>query len=224
MGEPVEGTLAKYIEFKTFELIRDRLYDTIAPYAKADSKQDLYKHLFLCPSDTSKQRNFQLQGVLSPFVCIWRTSAVRYNDTEGFYSRSTLPRSFEYNDVNDELQCIRGFLYDLTMTFDIFSSSYYKDFRDRVNQDLVDLDRLRYFTFDIKELFPNCSNFTTKAEFKLEGLETTDDVDVKRAFDLVGRYTLSISVPYTRTYDYIENINLYLNNNLIYEHKATVQA
>lgn len=216
MDNVVEGVLAKYIEFKTFEFFRDKLYSTVSPYAKADSKNDLYKHLFLCPTEIAKERNFKLHGVLSPFVCLWRTSSLQFEPK--FYGRSVLPRCFTYYDKDDKLQAVPGFLYDVKCTFNLFSSSYYKNFRDAVNQDILDLDRIRYFDYDIKELFSNCSNCTTRAELKLDGLTQQENLNGnQRSFDLSCAYSLWITIPYNRNEAYPDSLNLYLNNNLIYQ-------
>ena len=101
--DKVESTLAKYLEFKIFELFRNRLVEIIRPHCRADSVEDIYKHLFLCPPQLSKKRNFQLHGVLSPFVCLWRTSPLNWN--KEFYARSVLNRDFSYVDSNGEIQC-----------------------------------------------------------------------------------------------------------------------
>lgn len=218
MEQSIEGTLAKYLEFKIFELFRNRLVNIITPHCRKDSfEEDLYKHLFLCPSQTSKERNFQLHGVLSPFVCMWRTSLLEWN--EDFYSRSILPRDFYYYDNEGQEKTENGFLYDIKFTIELFSSSYYKDFRDKINQSLLDLDRLRYFDFDVKELLNDCSEMKTRAEVFLEGLQSTDKVDSKenRSFDLSAKYTVKMSIPYCRDFDYIKGIEVYVNENKIYE-------
>ena len=88
MNKPIEGILAKYLEFRIFELFKNRMIGLIKPHCRENSKEDLYQHLFLCPSQLSKTRNFQLHGVLSPFVCLWRTSGLEWNKT--LYGRSVL--------------------------------------------------------------------------------------------------------------------------------------
>ena len=219
VNNAIESTLAKYLEFKTFELFRNKMLDAIMPHCRTNSKEDIYKHIFLCPANLSKTRNFQLKGVLSPFVCLWRTSPLNWN--KDFYGRSVLGRQFEYLDNDGNLACETGFMYDVEFTIDLFSSSYYRSFRDRVNMDLIDMDRLRYFDYDVKELLKNCSGMTTRAEVMLEGIKQEDHVDLQgtnnRSFDLSAQYKIKITVPYCHSMDYIEGIRLYLNENLIYE-------
>ena len=219
-NQTIESTLAKYLEFRVFELFKNRLIDIIAPHCRENSKEDIYKHLFLCPAQLSKKRNFQLHGVLSPFVCIWRTSPLNWN--EEFYARSVLYRDFEYEKINGEVGFERGFLYDFLITFELFSSSYYKDFRDRVNMDLIDMDRLRYFDFQVKELLKDCKDWRTRAEVKLVGMQPTDNVDPKnnRSFDLNAKYEVRITVPYCHGFGYLDAIKVYLNENLIYQRDA----
>lgn len=219
INDKVESTLAKYIEFRIFELFRNRLVDIIKPHCREDSVEDVYKHLFLCPANLSKKRNFQLRGVLSPFVCLWRTSLLEWNEDQAFYARSVLPRDFSYETTDGKIKCERGFLYDLEVKFELFSSSYYKPFRDRVNQNLIDMDRIRYFDIDIKELLTDCKSLTTRAEVMQTGLQATDNVDnnENRSFDLNASYTVKITVPYCHGFDYIDKIIIYLNENKIYE-------
>lgn len=220
----VESTLAKYLEFRIFELFKNKLTPTITPHCRENSKEDLYKHLFLCPSQVSKKRNFQLHGVLSPFVCLWRTSLLEWN--EEFYGRSVLNRGFCYNKKDGTEGMEMGFLYDLQFDMELFSSSYYKTFRDRINQDLIDFDRLRYFDVDVKELLKDCAEYTTKAEVMLTGMKATDNVgddNQNRSFDLNAAYTVKITVPYCRSFDFLKGIEVYLNENLIYQHDGEVE-
>jgi hypothetical protein len=223
LNSTIESTLAKYLEFRIFELFKNQMIKTISPHCREGSKEDIYKHLFLCPSELSKKRNFQLHGVLSPFVCLWRTSALNWNTDNGLYGRSVLNRTFLYTDKDGKPRAEEGFQYDVTFDIELFSSSYYRTFRDRVNQDLLDMDRLRYFDIAVKELLTDCSKLTTRAEVLLTGIRPTDNVQDNqnnRSFDLNASYTVKITVPYCRNFDYINRIEIYLNENLIYEHSA----
>ena len=223
VNNKIESTLAKYLEFRIFELFRNRMVNIIKPHCRQDSVEDIYQHMFLCPANLSKNRNFQLQGVLSPFVCLWRTSPIKWN--KDFYGRSVLPRSFVYLDKEGKEQWEMGFMYDLEIDFELFSSSYYKSFRDRVNQNLIDMDRLRYFDIQVAELFTNCTSSTTRAEVMLEDLQATDtiqDGQNNRAFDLNAKYKVKITVPYCRSFDYIDRIVIYLGENKIYEKDSTI--
>lgn len=223
VNNKIESTLAKYLEFRIFELFRNRIVDIIRPHCRQNSVEDIYQHMFLCPANLSKNRNFQLQGVLSPFVCLWRTSPIKWN--KDFYGRSVLPRSFVYLDKEGKEQWEMGFMYDLEIDFELFSSSYYKSFRDRVNQNLIDMDRLRYFDIQVAELFTNCASSTTRAEVMLEDLQATDtiqDGQNNRAFDLNAKYKVKITVPYCRSFDYIDRIVIYLGENKIYEKESTI--
>lgn len=223
VNNKIESTLAKYLEFRIFELFRNRMVDIIRPHCRQNSVEDIYQHMFLCPANLSKNRNFQLQGVLSPFVCLWRTSPIKWN--KDFYGRSVLPRSFVYLDKEGKEQWEMGFMYDLEIDFELFSSSYYKSFRDRVNQNLIDMDRLRYFDIQVAELFTNCASSTTRAEVMLEDLQATDtiqDGQNNRAFDLNAKYKVKITVPYCRSFDYIDRIVIYLGENKIYEKESTI--
>lgn len=216
----IESTLAKYLEFRIYEIFKNRMVEDIRPHCRQNSVEDLYKHLFLCPANLSKKRNFQLHGVLSPFVCLWRTSPLNWNKKHGLYSRSVLNRDFFYTDTEGNARCERGFLYDLEFDLELFSSSYYKSFRDRVNQNLIDMDRLRYFYIDIKEMLTDCAEMKTRIELNLEGLTATDKVQDgqnNRSFDLNAKYKVRMSIPYCRSFDYINRIEIYLNENLIYE-------
>lgn len=218
VNDKVESTLAKYLEFRVFEMFKNRMVPVIKPHCRENSVEDVYQHMFLCPANLSKKRNFQLHGVLSPFVCLWRTSPLRWNKKK--YGRSVLPREFYYTDKNGQTVCERGFMYDVEIEFELFSSSYYKSFRDRVNQNILDLDRLRYFDINVPELLKDCECMKTRAEFMLEGLQSTDtiqDGNNNRSFDLNCKYKVSITVPYCHSFDYIERVEIYLNDNKIFE-------
>jgi hypothetical protein len=218
VNDKVESTLAKYLEFRVFEMFKNRMVPVIKPHCRENSIEDVYQHMFLCPANLSKKRNFQLHGVLSPFVCLWRTSPLNWNKKK--YGRSVLPREFYYTNKNGQTACERGFMYDVEIEFELFSSSYYKSFRDRVNQNILDLDRLRYFDINVPELLKDCECMKTRAEFMLEGLQSTDtiqDGNNNRSFDLNCKYKVSITVPYCHSFDYIERVEIYLNDNKIFE-------
>lgn len=222
----VESTLGRYLEFKIFEIFKNRLAKEIAPHCRENSKEDLYKHLFLCPSQSSKKRNFQLHGVLSPFVCLWRTSLLNWNEGQAFYARSVLPRDFYYAGTDGQQKCERGFLYDLQFDLELFSSSYYKTFRDRVNQDLIDLDRLRYFKVDIKEMFKDSEKVDTRMELLPKDMKPTDNIgdgQDNRSFDLNAAYTVKMTIPYCHSDDYLTGISLYLNDRRIYLHDGETE-
>lgn len=218
--DKIESTLAKYLEFRTFELFKNQFLPAVIPHCRQDSKEDIYQHLFLCPSTSSKKRSFKLSGVLSPFVCMWRTGALTYNSD--FYARSVLQRSFEYTKKDGTSNSELGYLYDLKFTVELFSSSYYKSFRDRVNQDILDMDRIRYFDIDLKEMLTDCREFFSKAEFMLKGINLMDNEENEknRSFDLKAEYEVKITVPYCRSEKWIDTVNLYLNENQIYSHSV----
>lgn len=222
----VESTLGRYLEFKIFEIFKNRLVAEIAPHCREGSKEDLYRHIFLCPSQSSKKRNFQLHGVLSPFVCLWRTSLLNWNEEQTLYARSVLPRDFYYTGTDGQQKCERGFLYDLQFDLELFSSSYYKTFRDRVNQDLIDLDRLRYFKVDIKEMFKDSEKVNTRIELLLKDMKPTDNVmedQNNRSFDLNATYTVKMTIPYCHSDTYLTGISLYLNERQIYLHDGETE-
>ena len=218
----VESTLAKYLEFRVFELFRNQLIPTISPHCRQNSKEDIYEHLFLCPSQASKKRNFQLRGVLSPFVCLWRTSLLTWNNPfYGNYGKTVLPRDFAYIKKDGTSAYERGFLYDVRFDMELFSSSYYKSFRDRVNEDLLDFDRLRYFNIDVKELLTDSQKLDTRIEVMLKDMKPTDNIgedNQNRSFDLNATYTVAMTVPYCRNEGYLKGIQVYLNENLVYMH------
>lgn len=221
--DKIESTLAKYLEFRVFEMFKNRMVPVIKPHCREGSVEDIYQHLFLCPANLSKKRNFQLQGVLSPFICLWRTSLIAWN--KDFYGRSVLNRDFYYTDKDGNKRCERGFMYDVEIEFELFSSSYYKSFRDRVNQNILDMDRLRYFDIQVRELLTNCNCMKTRAEFMLEDMRPTDNVGEdqnNRSFDLNAKYKVKMTVPYCRGFDYVDKVELYLNENKIYEKQYTL--
>ena len=82
------------------------------------------------------------------------------------------------------------------------------------------MDRLRYFDINVPELLTDCDEMKTRAEFMLGPLQPTDTVQKdnnNRSFDLNASYKVKMTIPYCRNFDYIEKIELYLNENKIYE-------
>jgi hypothetical protein len=154
-----------------------------------------------------------VKGVLTPFVCLWGTSPLEWN--KEFYWRSVLPRDFVIPAVYDEdgnevsgPQLQRGFLYDLQKTFELSCSGYFKDFVGQVNQDLLDFDRVRYFTIDCSELFPS---FSSKFEVMLDTLVSSESVDGdNRSFTLSAKYTVRCTLPIVSNLTYIDKVNIYL--------------
>ena len=49
INNKIESTLAKYLEFRVFELFKNRLVNIISPHCRKDSVEDIYQHIFLCP-------------------------------------------------------------------------------------------------------------------------------------------------------------------------------
>jgi len=200
----IGGNLSTYVTFKLFQLFKDRLLPLVNEYRRDDKTTDIYKHIFLAPESFSKKRAFQVRGVSSPFVCLWAASPLSYN--KAFYSRSVLPIDFEYTDclkcdpcTKDKdcpgLKMDRGFLYDYEQKFELSSSSFFADFRASIMQDLLGMDRIRYFDINVDELLPG---YSCKIELLLENLvqnETVDQVGGNRSFDLGAKYNLKITLP-----------------------------
>jgi len=203
-----------YIMFKIFDIFRSRMLPIVNGYRRDEKDSDIYKHVFLAPESYSKKRAFQVKGALSPFVCLWASSPLSY--VKEFYSRSVLPQDFLYTvDGKDRID--RGFLYDYEKSFELSSSSYFADFRGSVMQDILDLDRIRYFDVNVDELLPG---YSCKVELMLNNMVQTENVDQvgsNRSFDLGAKYQLKITLPVLSKPElYIDKIKLYLNSELIW--------
>jgi len=215
-------SLDTYVSMKVFHLFRDKLAPVVNHYRKDEHKNvPIYKSLFLSPENFSKKRSFVLKGVLSPYVCLWPASAMKWN--QKFYGRSVLPRDFKWETVDpkDATRVIQhyqpGFIQDFEKRFELTASSYYRDFIGHVNQDLLDFDRLRYFRINVDEL--GAPGFSCVVELLLEDLITSEQLDEEsgsRAFNLGAKYKLSITLPILSKVSYLEGIRLYLNSNVIY--------
>jgi hypothetical protein len=203
---------------KVFELFRDRLTPTINKYRKDEKDADLYRHLFLAPESYSKKRVFQVRGVLSPYCCLWATSPLKFN--KQFYSRSVLPIDFAYTDLDGNEAIDRGFLYDYEKTFEFSSGSFFKDFVGQVNQDLLDLDRLRYFKINVDELL---NGYSCVIELMLNDAVTSEVVDQasdNRSFVLGGKYQLKITLPILSKSESLDSVSVYLNSHQIYQREV----
>jgi len=222
----ITGSIDSLLVFKLFGFFRDHLSPIVNKYRKEVNQTNLYKHIFLAPESYSKKRAFQVKGVSSPFVCLWAASPLSYNKT--FYARSVLPVDFEYvdclhcNPCTKEDKCPglridRGFLYDYEKKFELSASSFFADFRGSIVQDLLDLDRIRYFDFNVDELLPG---YSCKAELLLENLAQNEIVDQaagNRSFNLGAKYNLKITLPVLSKPElYIAKINMFVNSQLVW--------
>jgi len=226
------GNLDTYVLFKIFQLFRDRLIPIVNEYRKDTKETDIFKHIFLAPESYSKKRAFQVKGVSSPFVCLWASSPLSYN--KAFYARSVLPVDFKYlpeckkcdpctkDDDCPGLTIDRGFLYDYEKKFELSSSSFFADFRASVMQDLLDLDRVRYFDINVDELLPG---YPCKIELLLENMAQAENVDQaggNRSFDLAAKYNLKITLPVLSKPElYVEKVNLFLDKQMDWLKEAT---
>jgi hypothetical protein len=211
-------SISTYVNFKVFSLFRDRLLPTINGYRKDEKDSDLYRHIFLAPESYSKKRVFQVKGVLTPYCCLWATSPLKFS--KDFYSRSVLPVDFAYKNKEEKDVVERGFLYDYEQTFEFSSGSYFKDFSGQVNQDLLDMDRLRYFYINVDELL---FGYTSVCELTLNDLVPSESVDQEsgnRSFNLGGKYTLRITLPILSKGDYLNGVKVFLNEHTFYEREV----
>lgn len=205
----------RYFDYKIFELFRDKLSPIINSYRKdEDSKGSLYKHIFLAPESLSRKRSFQLQGVTSPYVCLWSPNYFSW-DTKT-YAFSVMRRTFQYTSKEGKTEHTQGWLYQQTKDYYVKASSYFQSFTQEINRDLYDFDRLRYFWISLDELLPSCR---TKIELKLDRIEVVQNVDESsssRSFDVVARYKMTATFPVIVKEWVVNNVNLYLNENLIF--------
>jgi hypothetical protein len=216
-------SLDTFVTLKVFDLFRTRLVPIVNAYRKDDVKTELYKHIFLAPESYSKKRAFQVKGVSSPFVCLWASSPLSYS--KAFYARSVMPIDFEYleeclhcDTCTKDTRCkgltlARGFLYDYEKTFELSSSSYFANFRGAVMQDLLDLDRVRYFDINVDELLPG---YSCKIELLLENMAQSEQVDQtvdNRSFNLGAKYTLRVTLPVlSKSELYIQKVNMFIHS------------
>lgn len=98
-------------------------------------------------------------------------------------------------------------------------SSFFRSFTERVNQDVLEADRLRYFKMAFPEIHPYWHN--GRMELLLENIATQDQVgpDGQRSFTLVCRYTFRCTLPMIPVMqpEAMERIRVFLDNNKIYE-------
>jgi hypothetical protein len=212
--------LSTYVLFKVFGIFRDRMVPLVDGYRRDQGgRGEFYQHVFLAPESYSKKRAFQVKGVLSPFVCLWASSPLTY--AKGFYSRSVLPVDFEYS-IDGSPVVDRGFLYDYEQSFELSSSSYFADFRGAVNQDILDLDRLRYVSLNVDELLPG---FSCVAEVMLDSVqqrETVDESGGNRSFDLGAKYTVRVTLPVlSRPELYVDKVNVFLNGEVVWRREVS---
>ena len=215
----LRSSLDSYLVFKVFELFRDSFTNIVNASIK-NEVPDLTKHIFIAPSSLQPRKSFHLKGIQLPYVGLWGTSPLTYNPD--WYARSVLPRTFQYfipdpkNPEQKIEQQERGFLQDFKKTYEVSGASYFKDFIGMLNFALLEFDRTRYFDISTTELLPES---TTRCELNLDSLNQAEQVDERqgtRRFNLVAIYTLRITLPILGKSMFIDNVNLYLNDNKIW--------
>jgi hypothetical protein len=207
------------VEFKVFELFRDRMLPIVNQYRKDEKEGELYRHLFLAPENYSKKRVFQVRGVLSPYCCLWATSPLKFN--KDFYSRSVLPRHFVFYDSDGRERHEAGFLYDYEKSFELSAGSFFKDFIGQVNHDLLDFDRLRYFRINVDELLPGFSCVCELGLSDISSSESVDQVAENRSFTLGAKYGLKITLPVLSKSSFLGGVKLYLDGHKLYEREVS---
>ncbi len=225
--------LGQYLQFKVFEFFRDRFWPFILPYTPQSKLSDshpfeidvntIMKHLFMATEELSRKKSFNVTGAESPFICFWSTSPLEWIIENGGYGTSILARDFEYLEEDPDnpgleiKKVSKGFLQDYKFSFEIFSSSYYKDFREKLNFNLLELDRLRSVPISLTELFPS---YKTKIELLLKGIkfkDTSQTETTSRSFSLSASYEARMTIA-TRIHseDSLMAVNLYLNGSKIW--------
>ena len=211
--------ITTYLSFKIFFLFRDRLIQIINEYRPEPDSELPYNHIFLSPENHSKNRAFKVQGVASPFISLWATSPLRWNDK--FYGKSVLPIDFQY-EFEGETFNHRGFLYDFKKSFNLTAGSYFKSFVDSVNFDLLEIDRLRAFQINVDELLPG---YKSVIMLDLEGLtsyESVSEASDNRQFNLSAKYEVSVTLPILSNFDYLDAVTLFLKENHIWQKNSSV--
>ena len=211
---PPSVGLSTYVTMKLFSVFRDRFLFIVNSYRKNEHDTSLYNHIFLAPESFSKKRSFQVKGVASPFVCMWATSPLRYN--KQFYPRSVLPQDFLF-ELDGEQAVERGFLYDYEQSYELSASSFFADFRSEINQDLLDLDRLRYVSLNVDQLLPG---YSCVAELMLSNMvqkENVDQVSGNRSFDLGAKYEVKITLPVLAKSFYADRVRVWLQDEMVWQ-------
>ena len=210
-------SLDTYISLKVFNVFRSRLWPIVQDFRKDPYKRsDIWRSLFLSPEKVSKTRSFMLKGVVSPFVCLWPSTAVSWQ--KNGYARSAVVRNLTFvptGSPSGKEVTEQGWVFSITKSFELTASSYYKDFIGAINQDLLELDRLRVLTVNVDEL--GIKGWHCPFNFEIQDVVTGETLeDTTRAFNLGAKYTVSCTVPWLAKTRPLEGIRLYLNNNEIW--------
>jgi len=210
-------SLDTYIAMKVFGVFRDRAWPLVQRFRKAEyQRQPVWRSLFMSPEKVSKTRSFMLKGVVSPFVCLWPSTAVSWQKNR--YARSAVVRNMTFvpaGSPTGEEVTEQGWVFSLTKSFELTASSYYKDFIGAINQDLLELDRLRVLTVNVDEL--GVGGWHCPFSFEIQDVVTGETLeDTARSFSLGAKYTVSCTVPWLTKTRLLEGVQLYLNDNRIW--------
>ena len=211
-------SLDTYITIKFFDLLRSRLWPIVQTYRKDEyQREPIWRSLFMSPEKVSKSRSFMLKGVVSPFVCLWPSGGVQWQLPH--YARSSVIRPLRFvptGSETGEAVVEQGLILSLSKTFELTASSYYKDFIGSVNQDLLELDRLRGVYVNVDEL--GIRGFKCMFELNVEGVTTGETLDDnERSFHLGAKYKVRCTVPWLNKTRYLSGLRLWMNGWKVFE-------
>jgi hypothetical protein len=165
--------------------------------------------LLFTTQDVSSLRQAVMNGWALPTTVLFRNSPPTIEDAS--YGRSVTKRQVEYNGSLVSCQLI-----DYLVKYSFFTASYLLQPINEVYQQVVNLDIDRYFEFDLSMVLPPTGR--TKAEFRKASQdfkpELNDDT-AQRKFYISVDWELRITVPCLESPLFIEQVNLFINNNPI---------
>ena len=211
-------SLDTYVTLKFFSILRDRLWRIVQTYRKDEyQRQPVWRSVFLSPEKVSKSRSFILKGVVSPFVCLWPSGGVQWQLPH--YARSSVIRPLRFVPTGSETGgevVEQGLILSLSKTFELTAFSYYKDFIGSINQDLLELDRLRGVYVNVDEL--GVKGFKCMFELNVEGVTTGETLeDSERSFHLGAKYKVRCTLPWLSKTRYLSGLRLWMNEWKIFE-------
>jgi len=251
----LRASLGQYIDFKVFSLFRDQLWGIIKPYTADElDEAQKFKHIFLAPASLGKTRSFQVSGVQYPYVALWATSALSHPKSDGYsamYALSSVNRELTWDEPNPACvegvpcdTCLtrdscedkstpgkikhihQGFIQHFERTYELSCASYFRTFIEEVNQQVLELDRLRYVQIPFLEIHPFFK--VQRSELYLKDLVTSENLNEsqgQRYFQLACKYTFRCTLPIIPAMqpEMLNRLIVFLNENKIYEREWTTR-
>jgi hypothetical protein len=210
----------KYIDYMFYNFFRND-FQKMASKGQINPEgntQEDWAETFFAPAGTARERSAILKsGLPLPLICFWRSDVFHIKD--GFYGHSVLKRLFQWKrseaDGSVKELSAGGRWVTFKTSYSIVADSYYMNFINKFNNDVLELDMQRYIDFAFTGYIDSFHYFI---EFELKNHKTENKVDESgdiRAFTSTAEWDVSWQMPMIRGGHMLESISMWLEKQKI---------